>query len=253
MNEKHTHMKEHILGKIRGHELRMRPRFLFSLQLLVTVFIAVVALAFAILIFNYIFFSIRVGAQDALLGFGARGFRAFLRFFPWGLLALDALLILALQLLVRQFRFGWRTPLLHLIGAGLAFAALFGFLLDRATPLNDMLLRRADERGLPQPFRGAYARVREWPPRESGICRCLVTAIDGSIVSAEDVRTGETLTILLPENDARATTTDIEAGDFIVVAGDLDDGILQAFGLREVPRERAPWRAHPRPLPLQAE
>lgn len=233
-HEHHTadSLKQKLLSEIKEGKVAMTPRMYFVLKMAALALLAGAIVFVTIFIWNFIFFSLRINGQDALLGFGPRGFQAFMVFFPWHFLLLDIGLILVLQQLIKEFRFGYRVPALAFIAALIAFAGLVGFALDRGTTVNDRL---HEGRGhLPPPVRGLYEGARRPLPTGSGICRCTVLSIDGNTITVEDTRNATTtLTVILPEDDRRATTTGIQVGDVIFIAGEEEDGVIHAFGVRK--------------------
>lgn len=238
----HPHnLKDDILRKIREREISMRPQFHFTLRVAASVLLGLAILVISIFICNFILFSIRLNAEDSLLHFGPRGLGAFLRLFPWWLLLLDLGLIALLQSLLRQCKLGYRTPVAFVMLWLLCFSLAAGFLVDRGTPFNDELLLRADERGLPPPFNDVYGGARRMPPQGGGMCHhCTITAIEGNTLTVIDSRAPATtsITVVLPPNDPRATTTALQVGDTVFIAGDEDDGVIYAFGIRKTPPPR---------------
>jgi len=231
-----TNLKDKLMQEIKSGEITMTPRIRFTLQWLALVMVSVAILAVTVFIVNFIFFSIRLNASETLLGFGPQGVGAFLHFFPWPLAILDVALVFLLQWLLRHFKFGYRIPLLYLIGGLVVGAGLIGFALDRATPFND---RMHEGRGrLPGPMRGMYDGARKEGKRGDGICRCTIIAIEGNKLIVEDTRFKEgeatsTLTVLLPPDSRRATTTGLSVGDIVFIAGEEEDGVIQAFGVKK--------------------
>lgn len=241
--EKHSTIKDRLLKDIRAGEVHMTPRAYFTLKLSALIIMALSALAISIFICNFIFFSIRFSGQHELLGFGSRGFTTFLYFFPWHLLAIDILLIALLQRLLRQFRTGYKIPVLYLLGALILAAALLGFAVD-STRINDRMAERSER--LPSPFRDFYDRAQRPLPLGSGVCRCTIIAIEGNKLTVEDLRDGtSTLVVFLPENNPRATTTSLQVGDIVFIAGEEADGVIEAFGIRKEP----PGGHRPRVMP----
>lgn len=151
-------LKDRILEEIRHGKVAMRPRAYFVLQVSALAVVALAALVTSVFIFNFIVFSLRVNHEDLLLGLGPRGWGAFIAFFPWTLLVLDIMLVLALEFLVRKFSWGYKVPMLYLLGGLLVLTILAGVVLDRGTPLNDRLWR--GHRGLPPPFGQIYRGAR---------------------------------------------------------------------------------------------
>src|SRR6185369_1493465 len=112
---------------------------------------------------------------------------------------------------------------------------VLGFTIDRGTPFNDRLLRQSDEHRLPPFFSEFYGRARHLPPPDSGYCLCIIENIAGNRLTVRDPRSTTTLTIILPSNDPRATTTSLQVGDTILVAGDINGTTIQAFGVHKAP------------------
>lgn len=239
-DEEHVSLRDTVVARIKTGQVSMRPRLYFTLQIVAVALTAFAVLLVSIFIFNFILFSIRINSHDVFLSFGPRGIVAFLVFFPWPLLAMDIGLIVLLEWLVRKFRFGYRLPILYLLGAILALTFFAGLALDRATPFNDRLMVRAGGPGLPPPI-GMLYRGSERPLHD-GICRCVIIAIDGNTLTAESrgLNAGTTtLKIVLPENDPRATTSALAVGDTVFIAGDRDGDTIQAFGVRKIdPNEK---------------
>ena len=229
--EHHSKIREHILDDIKSGHIAMTPRAYFTLRLVALLALVVAVVITTIFIFNFIFFSIRINGDDALLAFGPRGFETFLAFFPWGYLILDIVLIFALQWLVRYFRMGYRIPVLYLIAGLLVFSVAFGFALD-STRINENLMENHEY--LPRPFGDFYGGARHRPERGSGICECTILSISGDTLTVRDTRVASsTLTVALPQSDDHATTTGLQIGDTIFIAGDEEDGVIHAFGVRK--------------------
>lgn len=243
MNTEHNKpsIKDRVLQDIRSGDVKMTPRSYFIIEVMTLVAIAVAALLITVFLFNFISFIVRINDQGILLRFGPRGIAAFAHFFPWYLLILDMGLVILLQWLLRQFRSGYRIPVLYVLAGLLVAAACMGFALDQ-TSINDRLMERSGT--LPPPFGILYRGAHRPPQPGSGICRCVILAIEGNRLIVQDTRGATTtLTVVLPENDSRATTTSLQIGDAVFIAGEEKDGVIQAFGVRhELPAERGPLR-----------
>lgn len=239
--------RDEILSRIKQEGVAMKPRLFFTAQIIAIAATALATLVVSVFIFNFILFSIRINSHDAFLAFGPRGFLAFLRFFPWPFLLADIGLIILLEWLIRQFRFGYRMPIAYVVGGILALTLVLGLTLDRGTFLNDHLMQNAGGPGIPPPIGRMYRDARNGP--HDGICRCTVTAIDGNMLTVEDYRNGatSTFTVILPENDRRATTTGISVGDVVMVAGDRNGNEIRAFGVKKAMDRFMPVPGGPKP------
>lgn len=239
--ESRTPLQQKILDKIRAGEVSMRPRYHFVLKVAVLAAVLAAIVLVSVFILNFILFSIRISSQDVLLGFGPRGLLAFLTFFPWGWLAADVLLVAGAQWLLREFKFGYKLPILYVVVGLLVATTAAGFVLDRGTALNDTLLGRYDRDELRGPVGDLYGSARRLPPPGQGVCRCVITAIRGDTLTVVDSRSSTTLRVVVPQDDAYATTSGLSVGDVIFIAGDGDndddDIVIRAFGVRKVHSE----------------
>lgn len=232
-------LRDSIVSRIKSERIAMKPRLYFTLQIAAVAVVSLLILLCTIFIFNFILFSIRINSHEAFLSFGPRGIVAFLTFFPWPFVAVDVLLIAGLEWLLRTFKFGYRLPILYVLGGILALTFVAGFALDRGTHFNDRMMERAGRPGMPVPFGGIYRDVRRAP--HGGVCRCTITEIGiGSLTVVDNHRGATTtLTVILPPNDPRATSTGLVVGDTVMVAGDREGDTMRAFGVRKAPERGA--------------
>ncbi len=227
-------LRDKIMGQIKTERIVMRPRLYFTLQIVAVAAVAFLVLSMSIFIFNFILFSIRINSHEAFFAFGPRGIAAFFWFFPWPFLVLDIAFIALLEWLLRTFKFGYRLPILYVLGGILLVTFATGFALDRGTRFNDRIMVRAEgEHRLPPFFKELYGGARRAP--HDGICRCTITEIGvGRLVVEDHHRNATTtLTIILPANDARATSSNLQIGDVVFVAGDREGDVIRAFGVHK--------------------
>ena len=233
-NPHYTSLKDTLLQKINSQEISMRPKFYFTIKILATLFVAFAILVTTIFVFNFIFFILRINGHETLLGFGTRGYQSYFRLFPWKFLLLDMILIGVLKFLIRHFKFGYKIPTLYLLGGIFFMSFIVGLALDRGTGLNDHFLRQSDDHSLGGPLGGVYNHARRPPPRGEGVCVCSIVSIDKNTLVVRDINNASTtLIIVLPMDDEYATTTGLEIGDTILVAGDEINGRIDAFGVRK--------------------
>lgn len=234
-NPTEQNTKDAVLARIREKRILMRPKFLFTFDALLAGFVALVILAVSIALVGFIFFSLRVGGHESLLSFGPRGMATFLLVFPWPLLALDILLVLFLETLLRRFKFGYRSPVLYLLIVLIAIAGGAGLALDRATHVNDDLLDQADHGGLPPPFGEVYEHLHGPAPHDRGIFRGVVNGIGTSTfsMSGENFDNATDTVIYRVIVPPSTSIGDFNTGEYVYVAGDLEGTTtIRAFGIR---------------------
>ncbi len=209
-------MKNNILEKIRTDEVKMRSKAYFRLKVALLAVVAFLVLLTSIALCSFVIFSLHESGRSFLLDFGSRGFFLFIVLFPWTLFILDAALILLLEKLLAKFSFAYRRPTIYLIGGILVIILTLGYAIDRVTDLHASLLDRADKGELPL-FGGLYEQLRD-QPAPTGICRCVITSINGNVLTLRDDHPEQGVSILrtfvIP---ADATTSSLRVGERLFI------------------------------------
>lgn len=232
-----SQLKDRILRRIDEQKISMRPKLYFTLQLVSIGIVAAAILLFTIFIFNFLVFSIRINSHDALLGFGPRGLQAFIMFFPWNLLLVDIVLVFVLEWLIRRFRFAYKVPVLYLLGVLCVATVAFGYGIDRGG-FNDDALDRADRHELFGPVGEFYEHARRPMPLGGGVSLCRIESISGNTMIVSYGST--TMNVVLPPNSRQATTSGLAVGDVVLIAGDVHDDVLYAYGIHKPKRQGIP-------------
>lgn len=237
MNTEHKNsIIEKVNAQIASGRVHMRSRALFVLKGIALLSLACIVFVTSTLIVNFMLFSIHMQSAEELLEFGPRGWYAFFLFFPWRLLVIDALGIILLVFLLRTFRFGYRVPLLYIFGALIAGAVLFGFTIERHTPMNAIILHVVDRDDVPESVH-MFNQIHTPPPPREGTCHCEVVAItDAEHFVVRDAFTNTEFVAVITD-ETHATTTNLKVGDKVFLAGEMEDGIFEIFGLK-----RGGWR-----------
>lgn len=230
-------IKEKVLERISTEQLSMRPKYFFILKAAALITIGILVLIISIIICDLILFSLRINGHLPLLGFGSRGLWMFFQFFPWGLLMFDAVLVFLLERLLRQFRYGYQTPVLLLLFALAIVTLSSGIFIDRATDLNEQLLDRAHEHRLFAPLNEYYDQAGQ-TRNEEGICRCVIMAVGGDSLTAYDESLGTTTVFTVFTPPSQNATATLKVGDVVYIAGDKQEHSIRAFGVQKIDRKR---------------
>lgn len=228
-------IKDRILAQINERKVTMRPKAYFTIQLVLLGVLVFAVLVVSIFLVNFISFSVRISAHDVLFGFGPSGFLIFVRTFPWELLLLDVVFIAALQKLLMKFTFGYRSPVLYILGALLVITSALGLAFDRGTGFNDDISARAHRNELPRPVGSVYGYAHRLPPTGSRACACTITGIEGNTITAFDKEDDDKtpLTIIVPKDNPLLSSLTI--GQTVFVVGNYASGTIQTFGVRPLP------------------
>ena len=224
---------QNILEQIRKNELTLTSKTYFRLRFAAFICVVVAVLVVSAFLSSFILFTIQASGQASLIGFGPAGWQVFLVLFPWGLSALEIGLIILLQRLLRSFRFGYKVPVLYLMGGVLLVMLASSFVIDK-TPLHNLLLQQADKNQLPPPFGNLYEDARRLPPPGYGIFFGTITSITGNTLSIAllnpmDTSTTTAVTVIAPSGQ---TTVQEKVGDRIFIQGKIMHGQIQAQDIK---------------------
>jgi hypothetical protein len=243
------HIKKTVLEKIQAGDITMRPRVYFILKMALVVIIALIVLLTSAFFISFISFSLRVSGRLILLGFGWHGIEVFLLTFPWGILLIDLVFVVILERLLRTFKFGYRSPLVYLLGALVVVVVVAGLAIDQ-TPFHAEMWHAERSGGAPPFFGGMYDMVRQ-PPHAQGVFRG--TVISMSIATAggpaffilksddndsdidDTATTSQLWKIFFPPNvSTMYGLMSVSVGDQVLVAGNvLPDGVHE-YGIEKV-------------------
>lgn len=220
-------LKKSILEKIDSNEIRMRPRSFFTLQFAALLFVGICLLVTVALLTSFILFSLRMSDRLFLIDFGARGIKMFLFLFPWKLLLETIVLLVLFIVLLRQYRFAYRAPVIYFSCGALVLSIVAGSCIN-ITSLHTHLMQNAQNKQLPL-IATIYEHVRR-PSETKDIARGKIIEMDlpRIIIRNEEQ---EDIIIRLPPNQSRNDYFAI--GDWVFVAGDIENGELRAYGIRK--------------------
>lgn len=232
MNTPRT-LREQVLDKIGRGDVHMHSRLYFILRLILTGGVAVFVFLLSALIASFILFSLHESGEAFLLGFGSRGILTFLALFPWALFVVDVIAILVLRFLIGGFRIIYRFSFTTMLSVLIALSVGFAFLIN-LTSLHTDLRERADNDDLPL-VAPLYQRI-SIPQEEQGEFRGTIVRIEGRIITIEhddndhDYDDG-VRRVLVP---ASIDPAQFSIGDVLYVAGEYEDGLIEAYGIERL-------------------
>ena len=238
-----NNLQQNILEKIKAGDIKMRSKSYFIVHLVLLIVLAILVLFTSAFLVSFIFFSIHMSGRFFLLGFGWRGLGVFLLTFPWSILLIDIVFILALEWLLKRFQFIYRSPLVYTLGGVALVTLATGFVIN-VTPLHDVLFRQEQQGPVPV-IGGFYDRIQR-PPHESGVFRGTVMSLSGNtfvIANADQDNDADSmfplgasstalLTIIL--NPQTQASTLVATSDVVFVAGDIQGSTMHAYGIRKL-------------------
>lgn len=228
-------IKDAVFKKIECGEVSMRPKSFFYFKIALLLGSILFALIISSFLISYIIFSIRAGGQIYLLGYGTRGIYEFFMIFPWVILVIDIALLFFIDWQLKNFRFGYNSPIIYLFLGTFVVMTILGSLIN-FTSFHRGMMYRAENRKLP--IAGElYGGLRR-SHSSSGLFRGLVQSVEGNIITIihndydSDLDDG-LVRVIAPSGIDLSSM--IKIGDEVFVAGDATTSSqIRAYGITKI-------------------
>jgi hypothetical protein len=234
-------ISEKILAKIKSGELKMKPRWFFSVKALLIFLLAVLSFLITIFLVSFIHFTLSATGAWLLFDFGLGGLPMLFFAFPWLIFGVIIVFLIALALIAKRFSFAYRRPAIFGVCLILLLTAL-GSLFFRTLPFHAQLLKYSNKKNPPiiGPF---YRHFGKMPCNRAFIGDVSSSTANGFIIASENhnncaIRTASSTTF--PKG------SDINIGDTILVAGKGNCQCFNAMGVRKIkPEEKSLFLLRP--------
>jgi len=222
-------VRDHILDAVKAGQVKMRPRWHFILQSILTVLGLVIGILAVMYLVSFAVFVLRQTGVLFVPSFGYRGYFVFLRSMPWLLILLAIFFVAILEILTRRYSFAYRRPLLYTIIGIVAFTFIGGALVG-LTSFHGRLSHYAEQQEVPvaselyELFRGEQV---------VNVHRGTVTALFPQGFAMQNARS-ENLMVLVTPDTSFPTGNVFRVGDLVVVFGNRVGSIIHALGVRVI-------------------
>ena len=254
MSKDKTSLAGSILEKIKSGETHMRPRWHFVLRAFLLALGALILLLALLYLASFIVFVLRETGILFVPSFGLRGVGVFLFALPWFLILLAVLFVLVLEVLVRNYSFAYRKPLLYSVGTIVVFVISGGAVVAHLG-FHEGMARFAKERRIPV----ADGFYRSFEHRlHDQVFPGTITAFSDDGFHLRDIH-DEEFDIIVTSDTRFPFGVDFEQGDKVVVFGDRKgSSTAEEAGVRRIDETlRPPHHEHgwgrPMPSRLPAE
>lgn len=215
----------------------MHPHSYFTLRTVLISAAAILVLASSFFVLSFVFFSVHASGAQYLLEFSEQGFATFVTLFPWLAFLVAIALLVALEALLRNFKFGYQSPILRIF-LWVVIVGAIGSTLLGLTPLHSSLLSAADNDQLP--ILGPLYEQVHVSHQTQGVYRGNVTEIKESsfVISHNDTDRDSdagTQNIIPP---AGFDINQLKVGEKVYVGGHEHSDIIYAYGIHGEPSEK---------------
>ena len=209
-------LRDLIAEKIKHGEIKMHSRAYFFAQAFAVIVAIILIVILAIVVSSFLVFTLRASGRIFLPETGWHGIGLFLERFPWLILLIVVVLVMALELLVK--RFSYKRPIVYTFGFILALIIVAGTVVGY-TALHPFLVEQARENHLPPFANNLYRQFGD--PHDQDINRGIVTNINANELS---VRVRPPLGSINVFVGPMVDLDDIHVGDEVMVIGSVIHG-----------------------------
>ena len=222
-------IKQGISDRIKKRELKMKPRIYFLLGDVFLYGAVILAVFFSVFFVSFILFTLKISGFWFLLRFGLLGFEIFIFSFPWLIFLAELLSLLLIAVIVQNFEFSWKNPLLYTFLA-IFFLILISGVATAKTSFHQILFEKAGQNRLPV-VGNLYRRYGLIQPKNTHMGKVLQKMEHTIQIESQD---GQEIIITIPENGKLEYGKDIEEDDLIMIIGERKDETIKAVNIRRI-------------------
>jgi hypothetical protein len=227
-NKNHT-IHDKILNAINAGELKMRPRWYFIFRNTLFALGALLVILILLYMISFIIFILHRNGLWFVPVFGFQALGIFLFSLPWILILIALIFIFVLEILVKQYAFAYRRPLLYSALGAIGIVFVGGFVIAQS-PLHHKFFVIARQGNLP--FAGGFYRDFA-EQRFKDIHPCTITEITQDGFKAEDNH-DEMIEVIIGPETRFPYGTNFSVQDRVLVIGPQEDQVIKAVGIRKI-------------------
>ncbi len=231
--EDQKQLRENILTRIQKGQAKMTPRWHFLLRAALFLFGFILIFLCALYLLSFTLFVLDKSQLWFVPQFGAHGVFIFFRSLPWLLLFIVLLFLIVLQILARRYSFSYQRPLLFSV-LGILVLVIIG---------SSVIQKLRFHEGV-----SIYSRMHKLPfaapmyerfelGEEQSIYPGVIIEIRDPNFSIKS-RRQEILQVEVTAETRFPAGKKFLVGDEVLVLGEREDDIIEAYGVRPIPRMR---------------
>lgn len=231
--ENQIDIKDRVLEQIKSGKVSMRSKAYFLAKLGLLSFVTVLTTLVSIFLLSFIIFSSSLDGSLFLVRFGGYGLYNFVLTLPWYLLVVDIFLLLFLDLLLKSFRFGYKSPVLYLFIGTIVVVTIVSTTLNM-TSFHQRFMNTVGEGKVPF-LPNIYTGVGS-EKQKPGTWKGYVGKINGNSFKFKYVKgvSGEYGDAEVFAVNEITVVDKLLEGDLVFVAGNILDNRIMAYGIKKL-------------------
>jgi hypothetical protein len=232
-NKTQIDIKNEVLNKIKSGQINMRSKAYFLVKLGFLSILTILITLVSVFLLSFVLFSSSLDGSLFLVRFGGTGLYNFILTLPWYLLLLDIFLLILLDMLLKSFSFGYKSPVVFLFGGTFLFITIISTLIN-FTPLHQKIMNSVEGNKSPL-FHNIYDGV-DSRYQKPGTWKGYVGKINGNSFQFKYVKgiTGQYGDAEVFAVNEITVVDKLMEGDLVFVAGNILDNRIMAYGIKKL-------------------
>lgn len=231
--ENQKQLRENILTRIQKGQAKMTPRWHFILKTSLFLFGFILIFLCALYLLSFTLFVLDKSQLWFVPQFGAHGVFIFFRSLPWLLIFVVLLFLIVLQILARRYSFSYQRPLLFSV-LGILVLVIIGSSVIQKLRFHEGVSIYSRMHKLP--FAGPMYERFELGEEQSIYPGVIIEIRDPNFSIKS--RRQEILQVEVTDETRFPAGKKFLVGDEVLVLGEREDDIIEAYGVRPIPRMR---------------
>ncbi|MFA5945640.1 MAG: hypothetical protein WC802_01885 [Patescibacteria group bacterium] len=233
-------LKDSILAKIDDGGVKMVPKWHFVFMTVITGLGVAVTFFVVLFLTTFVLFALHQAGTGVLPEFGLPGVKGFFSALPWIPIAIAIVLAVLLEILLLRYAFAYKQPLLYSVLLVAGVIALSSVIVGVAK-VHERVYTFSEDQQVPliQPFYRAFAE-----PEDIDIHRGIIDELHEHNFILRSIG-GQTVIVNIVPQTRIVPTTAVRVGEFVVVFGEDEDGVVRAIGVHALPGRVRPQMIRP--------
>lgn len=222
-----NNLANNIIKKIKDGEVNMQPRWHFVLKASLMMVGSVLVAFVAVYLFSFVLFTLHQNGLWFAPQFGFKGMMMFVQGTPWLLLSILGIFLLLLYVLVSQYSFSYRKPVVYSLVVVVLLVISLSSVIQYFGVHNRVQLF-AERNNVPG-LRPLYQNRESSQP--AGVVVGVISNVSGDDIQLK-TENGEILQLLVTTDTKLPPDIILKTGLEVIVFGDRDGNSVTAFGIK---------------------
>lgn len=223
-----NNLQEKLLEQIKNGEVSMTPRWYFVMRGILWALATIIVMLVTIYCLSFILFILRENGVFFAPFYGWAGVVVFVTASPWLLLGTVLLFVGVLYVLVSQYAFSYKKPMLYSLLGVVCLVIILAGLIDQVQfhERANYFIKNSPVPGLAPWYAGAGSN------QPKSISRGVIVELSTYGFLLDDKKKSGVLEVVITDATKMPPQIIFQPGQSVIVFGPEHDGVVEAFGVR---------------------